>query len=829
MASLNENVDALGRCLGSVLREQEGDAFYALEEKVRLETKRLREAGEDTSAMQAVLAAVSVDDAERLVRAFSSYFQLINLAEEHERVRRVAELPRGPRKEGLEQAMRTLAAEGHDAAAVRTLIASVDLGLTFTAHPTEMRRRTVRGHLESISRRVPNLDDDALANVTAHVEALWSTPWLRDRQPTVRDEVNAGLAYVDVIANVLPDLERELEQAFAKVFGEPARLPVPLSFHSWMGGDRDGNPFVTTEVTRETFAMHAARARSLLLRETSQAFARLSQSKDGRSEPFRAHILESRAAMEAGSSERLGASVDALRSDLEASGQRRSLDILARPLTVAARTFGLHLSSLDIREHSALTGAAVADLLRRGGVEAYLSLEEPEKSEALRRELRTRRPLLAAFEPMSEDLERVVGPLHAAREACAKAGPRAFGRYVVSMSEHPSDLLEVLILAREAGMRLLPVPLFETLDDLARAPEVMRAVFAMEEYRAFLGSEVQEIMIGYSDSNKDGGFVAANWALHEAQRKIAQVCAEAQVRHRFFHGRGTSIGRGGGPMTRGMLAQPAGTVGAGIRITEQGEALGDKYSLPALAHRNLEQALFGLLVAAGRKGTPLEPRWTQAMDRAADVSAAAYRELVHDEGFLPFFEGLTPIGEIAKLRIASRPVRRPGPAKLSNLRAIPWVMAWTQCRAIVPGWYGLDAALDAIGPELAREMYAGWTFFRSMIDNAQMALAKSDRTIFRAYLALTDDARLGRLLETRWDATLEAVRAVIGGELLDGEPRLAKSIALRNPYIEPIHRLQVELLRKVRSYEDGAELPHQLESALLLSLHGISAGMRNTG
>ncbi|CAN5635476.1 phosphoenolpyruvate carboxylase [soil metagenome] len=780
--------------------------------------------------MQAVLAAVTLDDAELLIRAFSTYFQLVNLAEEHERVRRVAELGGGMRKEGIEQALHLLAAEGHDAAFVEKLIGSVDLGLTFTAHPTEMRRRTVRAHLESISTLVPQIDDlGVISRITAHVEALWSTPWLRRRQPTVRDEVNAGLAYVDVIADVLPDLERELELAFQNVFAKRASLAVPLSFHSWMGGDRDGNPFVTSAVTAETFAMHAARARRALDRALHVAFTLLSQSVGGREEPFRARLHDVRLAIAAHDAEALVRTVTELSADLEASGQKRSADVLARRLKVQARIFGLHLSSLDLREHSALTGAAVEELLHRAGIEGYAAKTEDEKSAILLRELATKRPLLAPFEEISPELERVVGPLRAAREACALAGPKAFGRYIVSMSEQPSDLLEVLILAREAGVRLVPVPLFETLDDLARAPDVMRRIFAMPEYRALLGDQIQEVMIGYSDSNKDGGFFAANWALHEAQRLIAAVCAQANVRHRFFHGRGTSIGRGGGPMTRGMLAQPPGTVGAGIRITEQGEALGNKYSHPALAHRNLEQAIFGLLLAAGRKVTPIDEAWTTAMGHASEASAKCYRELVHDEGFLPFFEAVTPIREIARLRIASRPVRRPGPAKLSNLRAIPCVMAWTQCRAIIPGWYGLDAALDSIGIELARDMYKRWIFFRSMIDNAQMALAKGDRALFRAYVELADDKRLATLVEARWARTSELVAKVTSSGLLDDEPVLAKSIALRNPYIDPIHRVQVELLRQARACGEEATLPPKLEHALVLSLHGIAAGMRNTG
>jgi phosphoenolpyruvate carboxylase len=395
----------------------------------------------------------------------------------------------------------------------------------------------------------------------------------------------------------------------------------------------------------------------------------------------------------------------------------------------------------------------------------------------------------------------------------------------------------VLVLAREVGLELAPVPLFETLDDLSRAPDVMRRALSLPVYRAALGDRVQEVMIGYSDSNKDAGFVAANWALYVVQDRVAQVCREAGVRHRFFHGRGTSLGRGGGPMARGMLGQPPGTIGDGLRVTEQGEALGDRYSHPALARRNLEQAVYGLLVAAGRRARLIEPTWSTAMEVAAKESVEEYRRLVHAPRFMTFFEAVTPLREISKLRISSRPVRRPSGPKsdaeaLSSLRAIPWVMAWTQCRAIVPGWYGLDvalAAIDRVEAGLGARMYREWPFFRSMIDNAQMALAKSDMSIFRAYLSLAQDRELGARIEAAYESTAAAVSRVTGATLLANEPRLLRSIELRNPYVEPIHRLQVELMRKARAIPEADELPAELERALVLSLHGVAAGMRNTG
>ncbi len=841
--TLSEDVDTLGRCLGAVLLEQEGERVFSLVEAVRGETIRLRERGEDTSPMQDRLGQLGPEDARRVVRAFSLYFQLINLAEERERVRRLEERA-GPRREGLDAAFLALKTDGYDAESTRTLIQGLDLGLTFTAHPTEMRRRTVRAHLDAISNVLHSegdLEPRALAGITAHVEALWSTPQLRERSPAVHDEVNAGLAYVEVIASVLVELEGDMHASFERVFGEPmGQQRLPLSFHSWVGGDRDGNPSVTPEVTAETFAEHARRARAGLLTEVRNLYGFLSQDLSAVDpalphESFRVGLQAFHDALECadGPARDPMALANELEIELRARGQARSANVLLGGLRTRAHAFGLHLASLDVREHSAVTFAAVVELLERAGLGDYATLDEVGKVALLQAELLTERPLLAADAVPSPALAAVLGPLRAARTATRVAGPRAFGKYIVSMTESASDMLEVLLLAREVGARLVPVPLFETLDDLERAPGIVRELLAIPEYRARIHG-IQEIMIGYSDSNKDAGFVAANWALYDAQRRLGQVCSEAGVRYRFFHGRGTSIGRGGGPMARAFLGQPPSTMKDGLRITEQGEALSDKYSHPALARRNLEQGLYGLFIAAGRRDTPLPERFVAAMNRAGKASALEYRELVHHPLFLPFFESVTPIGEIARLRIASRPVRRPGAATLQNLRAIPWVMAWTQCRANVPGWYGLGSGLETIGVDVGREMYASFPFFRSMLDNAQMSLAKTDMGIFRAYLGLATDTTLGDVILKAHEDAVRRVEAITGHEVLHDEPRLLRSIKLRNPYIEPIHRVQVELLRRVRA-PGGAELApgtseaKASERTLLLTLYGIAAGMRNTG
>ncbi|RTR27539.1 phosphoenolpyruvate carboxylase [Deinococcus radiophilus] len=837
--TLNRDVSMLGRWLGQVLREQRGEAFFELVERTRALVREVR-AGGDPTELDKLLRGLNQSEASDLARAFSLYFQLVNLAEEYERVRALRQR-QDPRPQSLLRAVQELRDQGMSAGEVQELIARVGLELTFTAHPTEMRRRTVRQHLERIAQELPGLERaGAQERVLAHIEALWGTPELRRIRPTVQDEVKAGLTYIGPIAEALPALERDLSRALQEVYGVTGAAgldtQVPLRFSSWMGGDRDGNPFVTPQATREALALHRERARDLLAGELRRAYASVSQEDlegEGEQPGYRQALLALYQAVQRGEQVDVCGGLSCIYRELLAAGQRRTAEELLLPALTLARVFGQHLVSLDIREHSGQTGQAVAELLRAAGVaEDYAALPEADKLALLSAELRSRRPLWPAGEPLTDNLETAIGPIREVQAAAREVGAAAFGHYVVSMSESVSDVLEPLLLAREVGFRILPVPLFETLDDLRRAPDTVRELLTLPEYRTHLGEDAQEIMLGYSDSNKDAGFLAANWALHEAQRHISAVCREAGVRWRFFHGRGTSIGRGGGPAGRAILGQPAGTIDAGLRITEQGEALADKYSHPALAHRNLEQALYGTLLSAARPPAAPPQGWLEAMDRAAPAGAAAYRAFVHDPAFLPFFEAITPIHEISRLNIASRPVRRPGAPSLGNLRAIPWVMSWTQTRANLPGWYGLSEGLRAIGMPQAQVMYAEWPFFRSMLDNAQMSLAKSDSLIFRRYVSLLEGEgrpqgeALAAHLEDAFAETVTLVGQVVGKELLAQEPRLAESIRLRNPYVDPIHRIQVELLRRARTEPGGLD---RYEHALMLTLQGVSAGVRNTG
>lgn len=833
--SLSDDVRDLGALLGDVIREQAGPLAYELVESVRQTLVQRRRQQASTDDVKERLAALSSSDLELLTRAFGLYFNLTNLAEEHERVRARQARPGG--KQTLEAAFEALRAAGRSADEVEAMVRETPLLLTFTAHPTEMRRRTVREHLTAISDGLGALETSparARAEIGAHIEALWATTELRERSPTVADEVSGGLHSVGILASALVDVDVDLREAFAKVYARPLDAPLPLGVHSWMGGDRDGNPHVTPAVTRETLRRHRQEADRGLRETLVGLFAVVSQHRrllpagvvaDGTAEePFRERVEGMVRALREDPAFEPVAGLAALSTALSSAGQARTTTLL-RPAEVRARVLGRHLARLDVREHSARIGDAMAFLFSQVGVVDYRDLDEAGRRERLLAELCMSRPMLGGRHhggrDLPDDVAAVLGPYFVLRDEGVSDT-----RSIVSMTDDVSDVLEVLILAREAGVRVLPVPLFETLKDLTAAPAIMDGLLSTSVYRTALGDDVQEIMLGYSDSNKDAGPVAATWGLFVAQRELAAVCRRHRVRFRFFHGRGTSLGRGGGPMARAILAQPPGTIDAGLRLTEQGEALADKYGHPALARRNLEQGLYGLLVARGAPGRDATDEDAAAMAAAAAASSRAYRSLVDDADFLRFFEATTPIGEIARLKVASRPVRRAGPATLATLRAIPWVMSWTQNRANLPGWYGVDVALEVLGVARAREMFARWPAFRSMLDTVSMSLAKSDEVVFQAYLELDEQrSTLGpQLLEAR-RRTIDAVEAVYEGPLLEHEPRLKRSIALRNPYIEPIHRAQVELLRRSRSGQRGVVE----DRALLATILGIAAGVRNAG
>lgn len=899
-AQLRADVDFLGRALGTIIREHEGDALFNLVERVRSLTKRLRGAPHDgalKTELTSLLSELSLANAEKLLRAFTVYFQLINLAEEIHRVRvnRVREAqatPQTPRSESVAAAVKALKDQGWSYDEARRFIETLDIQLTLTAHPTEVKRYTIRLKLERIASALRQLGERDLApqlrftleqEILAEIATLWQTRELVAEKPSVLDEVKSALYYfqrtlLDVIPRLMLDMEQALQLYYQASTVRDA-LPPVIRFRSWIGGDRDGNPFVTPAVTAEAYSLQAEVALNQQLEAIDLLVQRLSQwnARTQLSDPF-SHDLE---ALKARHGEpdrftgepyrqkllfmnRLLRAEKALALDDpenktgypdHAHGYLRDLTLIetslwdsdgaraaaafVRPALYRAQAFGFHLSALDLREHSKQHEAAVGDLLAFAGVcEDYASRDEPTRVSLLAQELASRRPLAPLGAPLEDNTGRALDFLKVFQLAQQRYGKEATGSYIVSMTEGTSDVLEVLLLAKQAGvLELDATPLFETVDDLEAAPEVLRELFSIPPYLEHVRRRgVQEVMIGYSDSNKDAGFLAANWALYQAQEKIAQVCREADIPLRIFHGRGTSIGRGGGPTGQAILAQPPGSLGGRMRMTEQGEALSDRYADPDLAHRHLEQVVHAFIRSSARDADSQLPQlpssYREALSRAAGAAKERYRSLLETPGFLDFYHTVTPIEEISRLNIGSRPARRKGERSLGNLRAIPWVFSWTQCRANLPGWFGLGSGLREIEQGTLSDMYQQWPFFKTIVDFAQMSLAKADMGIFKSYLALVPpDLRntFGPIIEAEHQLTLEVIQHATGKALLENDPTLTRAIELRNPYVDPLSYLQVELLRRLRQAEQSGDDREQLDYAVLVSLIGISAGMRNTG
>ncbi|MCP4203570.1 MAG: phosphoenolpyruvate carboxylase [bacterium] len=913
-AQLSEDVDFLGRALGTVLRQLEGEGFYELVERVRGLTKGLREdpGRQDLEAeLGGILAGLELGQAERLVRAFTVYFQLINLAEEIHRIRvnRVREREATedePKPESVAAAIKHLKDHGWPYERVRGFVEDLDIQLTLTAHPTEVKRYTVRLKLERIASALRHLREWDLApqdrralrdEIHAEVATLWRTRELFTRKPTVLDEVkNALYYYRRSLLDAVPRLQGDFARALAVYYGDSgsgADSQEPLSpmvrFRSWIGGDRDGNPFVTPEVTEETYRLQGEVAIERHLADVDLLVQRLSQwerrlpkaasldrlrgelekladrfglSPRFAGEPYRRRLFYvhrdlteelgrlrsagSPASDESGDVAGLGGAGGAkYRADLakldralRASGDARAADAFVRPVQHRAAAFGTYLAALDLREHSRHHEAALDDLLRQSGTtQSYRELPEAARIEVLAPRLEAEAPEvpgeLEATTVKALEFLRVLAGVQ------QRLGAEATGGYVISMTEGVSDILEVLVLSRFAGVREIDaVPLFETVADLENAPDVLSDLLAIPAYLEHIERRgLQEIMIGYSDSNKDAGFLAANWALYQAQEGVAEVCREAGIPLRIFHGRGTSIGRGGGPAGQAILAQPPGSLGGRMRMTEQGEALDNRYSDPDLAHRHLEQVAHAFLLSSARDDAKARAdvpgAYRDAIARAAAAAKARYRGLLESEGFLDFYHSVTPIDEISRLDIGSRPARRQGEPSLSNLRAIPWVFSWTQCRANLPGWFSLGSGLEVVPDTLLAEMYREWPFFRTLLDFSQMSLAKADFGIFDRYLALVETReirqRFGTLIHEEFERTVAAISRATGTGLLDGDPTLARSIRLRDPYVDPISHCQVELLRRLRSLPEDAVDREALDYAVKVSLVGVSAGMRNTG
>jgi phosphoenolpyruvate carboxylase len=926
---LRDEIRWLGEELGHVIREQAGEVAFDRVEEVRALARDRREGGAGAEArLEALLASLDVREAEPLIGALSVFFDLANLAEDRQRVRVVrdrerAGSPEAGRGEGtVSDAVRRLREWGLDAESLQALLDDTGVEFVFTAHPTEAKRRSVREKVRDLRGHLYDMDDAGLlprelrvleTRVRADLTGLWMTDFVRFRRPSVLEELDRSLFFAGNLWDAAPRLFRELRTALAASYpNHDFRIPPLIRFGTWIGGDRDGNPYVTAEVTRasltrlreEALHRHVDQARttrrslSMSLRKAG-ASAALLEAIEGAvagspslgevmahlsgDEPYRRWlaIIESRlrGTLEAAVDDAAGPSDEGygdprdlvrdlrvMRESLAANGGALLADAHLDDWICQAEVFGFSLMRLDVRQDSGRYQDDLGEILAHLGVhESYGELDEEGRQRLLTESV----PSRARVNPgeLSDDARETVALFDLLAGVCGRSGPGSLGAHVISMTRRPSDVLAVLWLSRWAAARAglpgdrLPVPiapLFETIDDLASAPETLDLLLSHPAYREELDAlgGRQMVMIGYSDSTKDGGYMAAAWNLFDAQSRMQATAEGHGVPLVFFHGRGGALGRGGGPAARHIRSLPPATLRAGLRITEQGEVLAERYDDRRVAGRHLEQMLSAVLKGGGRALLPASgpdigdgpdgaepPLPRSLLEFLARTSRAAYRELVDHPGFIRYFEEATPIRGIEDLPIGSRPARRAGERSLDSLRAIPWVFSWTQSRHMIPAWYGLGAAVEAAktggagdpdAMDTLKHLYRESSFFRATIDNAELALAKADMGIARIHGKLVQDAdvrrEIGQRIEAEFERSRAAVLAITGqDELLDQVPWLKRSIQVRNPYVDPLNLLQVALFRRLRAASEGSKAESEARELIRLTIQGIAGGLRTTG
>lgn len=923
-APLREDIRLLGRLLGDVLRDQEGEAVFDVVETIRQTAVRFRRE-DDADAdieLRTLLKKLTREQTISVVRAFSYFSHLANIAEDQHHIRRRrAHLLAGstPQAGSVGFALGKLKAAGVDTATVKDFFEEALIVPVLTAHPTEVQRKSILDAEHDIARLLaerdrpltPKEEKANLALLQARIATLWQTRMLRYSKLTVADEIDNALSYYRItFLRELPGLYDDIEEELAEHYGDGASAPFSASYiqmGSWIGGDRDGNPNVNASTMQEALVKHATTLLDFYLDEVHALGAELSistlmvsvspalqaladsspdQSPHRSDEPYRRALINIYAKL-ASTARQLGAT-NILRKEVGHAEPYReagefSADLqtlydslaahhgasLAHPrlshLQRAAAIFGFHLASLDMRQTSDVHERVLAELFAAAGAESdYAKLDEDAKVALLLQELAQPRMLVSPWASYSAETESELAILRAAKDIRQRYGVRAIRNYIISHTETVSDLLEVLLLQKETGMLRMAageldamvIPLFETIPDLQRAAAIMREWMALPQVAALIArqGQLQEVMLGYSDSNKDGGFLTSNWELYKAEIDLVKIFADAKVKLRLFHGRGGTVGRGGGPSFDAILAQPPGTVNGQIRLTEQGEIIASKFSNAEIGRRNLELLVAATLEASlGQAGQGAAAdgklaRFEEVMAELSERAYHAYRNLVYETpGFTDYFFAATPIAEIAELNLGSRPASRKSTRRIEDLRAIPWGFSWGQCRLLLPGWYGFGSAVGdwiAAGADdtgragriaTLQAMYQEWPFFATLLSNMDMVLAKTDLPIASRYAGLVKDVELRHRIFSRISAehaaTIACLQSITGfDKRLAGNPLLARSIQNRFAYLDPLNHLQVELIERHRALAAGPlEMDNRVHRGIHLSINGVAAGLRNTG
>ncbi len=889
-STLSTDINTLGSLLGIIIQEQEGIAAFDLVEEIRAVSKA-RRSGDPVAAQKLAELADSIplDEKNVLIKAFSNYFQLINIAEDLQRIRVIRQREAaGVLRESIINAIKTLKDNGKSAQQMRSLLNQTRLRLVLTAHPSEAKRREILIKLRHIAQMMEARDRQQLlprelnklkSDLAEVIEELWQTRPIRATRKQVADEVDLGIYFVrSVIIDAVIDIYEVLQQALELHYPDDdwTELPPVLRYASWIGSDRDGNPNVTSKVTMQTLATLRRTACEIYLEEVRFLTQHLTQDTEfsGASRALQASLAQESHAKERYPVEIYRQQMAVIQRRLEGDDYASSRDLLRDLLLVQSslkkhrgmrvamgavqrlvrkvRLFGLHLAPLEVRENAALHSAALDEMLRYYGVvDNYLELNESAKQELLTAEIRGRRPLFPSeISVFAESTQSVIRAWRMIGTAHRQYDPIVIDTVIASMSQEPSDVLTMLLFAREVGVDndIYLVPLFETIDDLYNAPRIMTELFENPEYHKHLVARSgkrglrQQVMIGYSDSSKDGGYLASNWNLYNAQRMLTQRCVEHGVSLELFHGRGGSIGRGGGPTNRAILSQPPESLRGGVKITEQGEVIAYRYSNKAIGHRHLNQVLNAVLLGMGlQEEHQVPPEYFDAMAELSELGRTSYRNFVYEsDGFLDYWQQATPINELSMLQISSRPPKRSAQGGFAAMRAIPWMFSWMQSRAIVPSWYGIGAAFKSFcdaradGLRLLQEMYRDWAFFNAIIDNAQLDVAKADMGIAELYATLVEpsDLRERFFNRIRAEHSLSSVmimRVTQQQELLENMAAIKTSIDRRNPYVDPLNFLQVALLREIRELDEDSPEWRPVLRATLATINGIAAGMKTTG